>query len=326
MKEHRNAWALGVLVASLGGTHVAWAQAAAQPSSGASGTVGTGGSLELGTSTGSGANTTTAGANGTAAGETSTTANVETQPASEPVAVAAVTPPPAPPVANTAPTEPTAAAAAEHQTDHERVAGHYGVGLLGVVNMSDLQSDGGSVSTSVPVIGARRWVNDAWGIQAGLGLAHHSGTASTDVPNTRNVEDPTRWAFAAHVGVPFALYHDSHYAFLFLPEANFGYSTWREKDDRNFQGDQGQDGHSFLVDVAARAGAEIHFGFMGLPMLTLQGTVGAHVTYRDSRAKSVNAAGQSVEQGRYTLDVMTANYHDPWDIFTSSIAALYYFK
>jgi 5-hydroxyisourate hydrolase-like protein (transthyretin family) len=236
-------------------------------------------------------------------------------------------PAPAPPVSGTVTTEvSTAAAAAERQSDHERVSGHYGVGLLGVVNMGDLQSDGGVASTNVPVLGARRWINDAWGIQAGLGLAHHSGTSSTDVPNTRNLEDPTRWAFAAHVGVPFALYHDSHYAFLFLPEANFGYSTWREKDDRNLPGDQGQHGHSFLVDVAARAGAEIHFGFMGLPMLTLQGTVGAHVTYRDSRAKSVNSAGQEVERGRYSFDLTTANYDDPWDIFTSSIAALYYFK
>jgi hypothetical protein len=240
-------------------------------------------------------------------------ANAANNPASAAAAPATVEPPPLPPP----PVDPS------NQTDHERVVGAYGVGLLGVASLDNL--DYGVINA--PILGVRHWVSDAWGIQAGLGVAHQSGTASNNIVGAHNVEDPTYWGFAAHVGVPLALYHDKHYTFLFLPEANFGYSTWRQKDDKNSPAiDDGTSGRAWLLDVGARAGAEIHFGFMGMPMLTLQGTVGAHMTYRDSGVKSFDASGNKVERGQYTFGLTTAKYNDPWDIFVSSISALYYFK
>lgn len=243
--------------------------------------------------------------------DASAQANAANQPAAAAPAPAAVEPPPLPPPVD-----------ATHQTDHERVVGGFGVGLLGNAALDNLTFG----NINAPILGVRHWVSDAWGIQAGLGVAHQSGTVSNNISNQSNVDDPTYWGLAAHVGVPLALYHDKHYTFLILPEATFGYSTWRQEDDKNELGDQGVSGRAWLLDVGARAGAEVQFGFMGLPMLSLQGTVGAHMTYRDSGVKSVDDTGKEVEQGHYTLGLTTANYNDPWDIFVSSISALYYFK
>ena len=74
-----------------------------------------------------------------------------------------------------------------------------------------------------------------------------------------------------------------------------------------------------------RVGAEVHFGFIGVPMLTLQGTVGADLVWQRARVKSVEG-GREVTHGRWNLDLRTANFNDPWALFTNSISALYYFQ
>lgn len=314
MNRHKYEGAALALVALLASTTPALAQDAA-PAPAAPATAG--GQVGIGLSAGT---TTTPLLDADASGQANGAAAPAQAPAPAPAPSVEQAPPPLPP-----PPPPPPAEAAT-QTDHERVIGKYGIGILGVASLNNLQTNGGYSTITAPIIGARRWVNDAWGLQVGVGLAHHSGTASDSMPGQSNVEDPTSWGFAAHVGLPLALYHDKHYAFLFLPEANFGYATWRQKDDQNIVGDQGLSGRSWLLDVGARAGAEIHFGFMDLPMLTLQGTVGARMTYRDSAVKSADASGVEVTRGRNSLDLNTANYNDPWDIFVSSISALYYFK
>ena len=316
MNRHRYEGAALTLLALIGSSATAMAQNAVQPApAAATGAAGIG--LSAGTTTPPLLDADANG-NGQAIGRTLPPTPPPppqaAQPELAPLPTALPPPPPPPPID------------AANQTDHERVVGKYGVGILGVATLNNLQSNGTVNTVNTPIIGARRWVNDAWGLQAGLGLSHHSGTVSNSIPGQSNLEDPTYWGVAAHVGVPLALYHDKHYAFLFLPEANFGFSTWRQKDDKNTPGDQGVSGRAWLVDVGARAGAEIHFGFMDLPMLTLQGTVGAHVTYRDSAVKSVDASGAQVTNGHYTFDITTIRYNDPWDLFVGSIAALYYFK
>lgn len=320
MNRHKYEGAILALLALIGSSATAMAQDAAQAqpeaqpaaqpeaqpaSAAASGSVGLG--MSAGTTPSLGA-------------DANAQANAANNP---PPAVAAPTgeqPPPLPP--------PPAVDAA-NQTDHERVVGGWGVGLLGVASLENINSTVGGNKNGVihaPILGVRHWVSDAWGIQAGLGVAHESGTVSNNIVGESNVDDPTAWGFAAHVGVPLALFHDKHYTFLLLPEANFGFSTWRQEDNKNTFNDDGVSGRAWLLDVGARAGAEIHFGFMGMPMLALQGTVGAHLTYRDSGVKSYDADGTEVKRGHYTLGLTTANYNDPWDIFTSSISALYYFK
>lgn len=303
MNRHKYEGAILALLGLIGSSATAMAQDAAQPAPAA-----TTGTAEVGLTAGTTTTTPTtpvldADANAAAANTATTTT--------------AAPPPPAEP-----PPLPPPAVDAANQTDHERVIRAYGVGVLGSVRLDNL----GANSVTAPMLGLRYWMNEGMGLEFGVGVAHHSGTFSNDIAGQSNVDDPTIWGLAGHAGVPLALFHDKHFTFLVMPEANFGFSTWREADDKNTVGDSGESGRAWLAEVGARAGAEIHFGFIGLPMLSLTGSVGAHVTYRDSLYKSVDAAGNETKQGQYTLDVTTANHNDPWALFTNSISALYYFK
>jgi hypothetical protein len=64
---------------------------------------------------------------------------------------------------------------------------------------------------------------------------------------------------------------------------------------------------------------------LDLPMLSLQGTIGANFNYRYA---STEAAERSVlvRRVRSRIEAATTSYDDPWDVFVSSIAALYYFR
>ena len=99
----------------------------------------------------------------------------------------------------------------------------------------------------------------------------------------------------------------------------------RTKDDPNTLGDQAVRQRARLLGGGLRAGAEVQFGMIGLPMLALTGTVGVRVNYQDS---SVEAAenGVVVTRVRSGLTASTSSFNDPWDLFVSSIAALYYFR
>lgn len=209
-------------------------------------------------------------------------------------------------------------------TDHARVVGRYGIGLLGVTTVNSLLPDGSTQLVNVPILGVRHWVSRSWGLQAGFGLAHHSGTARNTIAGPNDLDDPTTWAFTLEAGVPLAFYHDKHYTFLFLPATGFGFASWRLTDDANTLGDQGAIGKAWLLNIGARLGAEIQFGFIDLPMLSLQASVGARLIYRKARVSNV-VDGIDESRRHWTLDLETANYNDPWDIFVSSITALYYF-
>jgi len=174
--------------------------------------------------------------------------------------------------------EPSAVARASYgATDHAGVVHHYGVGLLGV-----LPVPGGGSSTDVPVIGGRYWLRDELGLEAGVGLNFGS--------------NPSRALLGVHAGVPYVLATASHFAFEVIPEADIGFAAQKDQD------------FSFWLHVGARVGAEIQFGFIGIPQLALQGTVGA---------------GMWVTDDEFRLE--TTAQRSPWDIFTGGVAALYYF-
>jgi hypothetical protein len=76
----------------------------------------------------------------------------------------------------------------------------------------------------------------------------------------------------------------------------------------------------FHLDVGARAGAEIHFGFIDVPQLSLQGSVGVRLAM-DS--VSVEAGDAETSASRFNFNTTVGD--NPWNIFTSNVAALYYF-
>jgi hypothetical protein len=179
-------------------------------------------------------------------------------------------------------------------------------------------------SLVVAILGVRTWISEGFGFEVGLGFNTRNGTRADDVEDRQDVPDPTTWGLALHLGVPLSFYNDAHYQFLLLPELNFGMAMGKTEDDPNTPGDQAVRQRAQLVGGGLRAGAEVQFGMIGLPMLALTGTVGVRLNYQQS---SVEAAenGVVVTRVHRGFDASTSSFNDPWDIFVSSIAALYYF-
>lgn len=234
----------------------------------------------------------------------------------------------------TTPAASTAAKADDGVTDHEKVVGHLGVGYLGLTQLP-IGSAGtggpgggfaGRATLDAPVIGVRYWLSEKMGVDAGLGFTMFS--SSTDAVNgatTTTVEGPAAFGVALHGGIPLAFAYAKHYKFLLIPEVNFGITRRGEKQtgtpappDINRSG--------LRVDAGARVGAEIQFGFIGIPELALQATVGMNFRYQNW--KSQQDAGQgnaetSVSQSQTSIG--TTVQSDPWALFVNNISALYYF-
>jgi hypothetical protein len=215
----------------------------------------------------------------------------------------------------------------DDRTDHQNVVGGWGVGLLSAVELQPLLPGPTypEASLVVAILGARTWISEGFGFEVGLGFNTRNGTRADDVQGRSDVPEPTTWGLALHLGLPFSLYNDEHYHFLLLPELNFGMAMGKTEDDANLPGDQAVRQRAQLVGGGLRAGAEVQFGMIGLPMLALTGTVGVRLDYQQS---SVEAAenGAVITRVRRGFDASTSSFNDPWDIFVSSIAALYYFR
>ena len=181
-------------------------------------------------------------------------------------------------------------------SDHALVAGHFGVGYMG---LRGLAFGGAAGTQDAPVVGVRYWLDQGMGIDAGLGLRFSGGSAGV----------PSYNIAIAHFGVPLALAGSKHFSFQVTPEGNLGYGT-------TDNGGGGPTTKDFHLDLGVRVGAEVQFGFIGIPELGLQAGIGAGLNY-----DHVSVAGA----GGHTLAFGTSVGDNPWNIFTSNIAALYYF-
>jgi hypothetical protein len=175
----------------------------------------------------------------------------------------------------------------------------------------------GQAEIAAPVIGVRYWFTPTIGLDAGLGMNINSQSAS--VTPGGDVPAPGRSAFILHGGVPLALASSQHFTFEVIPEMNVGFASY-SLDGAG--GAAGTSGSGFHFDLGARAGAEIHFGFIGLPKLSLQGTVGLAFAV-DSTTFTNDATG--VENKVSTTSFATSVQDNPWNNITSNVAALYYF-
>lgn len=195
-------------------------------------------------------------------------------------------------------------------TDHSLVVGHLGFGYMG---RPGIGVGAGAVAATVnaPVIGVRYWLDPGMGIDVGLGFGIESGSTTT---NGTSADNPSYWAFVLHGGVPLALANGRHYSFQIIPEANIGLGGG-SADNPSVSSS------GFLLDLGARAGAEIQFGFIGLPELSLQGSIGA--SFAIASQSSTPDGGEKT--GTSSLALRTNVYNSPWAVFTNSVTALYYF-
>jgi hypothetical protein len=270
-------------------------------------------------------------------------------PAQPAVAPAPPPPPPAPPPAPVtvtsnvtappvAPPEAEADKRAEGETDHDRVIGRFGVTYFDIASLpiaNPILGGAGTLTSSTiaaPVVGIRYWLQRNLGIDVGVGLGFAGGsqesvTTNAGVTTDTTIDKLSTTGFAFHGGLPIAFAHGRHYSFLVIPELTFGVTSGTLKPTApaappgvNPVTPPEQDLSGFLFDGGVRVGAEVHFGFIGIPELALQASVG--LSYRRSVFKwksDVNSASDGTST--FGTDVQS----NPWAIFTNNISATYYF-
>jgi len=221
---------------------------------------------------------------------------------------------------------PARARVAPGDSEHDQFVGTLAIGYLGRRTMvvgcdpgtegtqpGEACGAGNRQNLNVPVIGIRYWISGLIGIDAGLGMAINSLSGSNpggDIPR------PTSTAFMLHGGVPLALASTGHFSFQIIPEMNLGFSSYSVDLPAG-----NASGSGLHFDIGARAGAEIHFGFIGIPQLSLLGTIGLAFALEDSKSQAPGGGNTN----RTEISFATSVQDSPWNIFTSNVAALYYF-
>jgi hypothetical protein len=220
-------------------------------------------------------------------------------------------------------------------TDHEKVVGKFGVGYMGMTQLpigeggpgagGGLGITQGTVNT--PVIGVRYWLMEKIGIDAGIGFSLANSSQTTLVNNVETTTDgPAILGGALHAGLPLAFAYGKHYKFLLVPEVNLGLTRRVEKQTgANPPPDIVRSG--FRFDIGARVGTEIQFGFIGVPELALQATVGLGFQRQvwSNSQDSGNGVPTPREASISSNGLGTTVQSDPWALLVNNISALYYF-
>jgi len=206
---------------------------------------------------------------------------------------------------------PAAAPAASTETDHDKVVGGIGASYFGQFNVPY-----GNLATSAAtqIVGIRYWATQRFGIDAGIGFLTSSGSSKTGATTT---DAPSMWGFSLKAGVPIALLGATHYTFFIEPQFLFGTAS---KSTRPPGADETKDSGMHIA-MGATAGAEIQFGFIGIPHLALDATIGLGLDITSGSTRT----GANPETSQSATSFGTAAFASPWNIFTTNVAARYYF-
>jgi hypothetical protein len=171
-------------------------------------------------------------------------------------------------------------------------------------------------------VGVRYWLKHSIGLDLGLGIGWTSGSNSAKVGGTsQTVPDPSfPFGFALHAGLPLVFASGQHYSFLIIPETTLGFAGQTIK---GMNGAPDSTYSGVLFNLGARAGAEIHFGFIGIPQLALTGSVGLQLSYQQIGYSSGSGATEN-SSSTSIFNLMTTVPPNPWAIFTDAISATYY--
>ncbi len=228
-------------------------------------------------------------------------------------------------------TTTTTTVAVAGTSDHDQMVGRLAVGYFGIANVGAGANIAGgpndspySVTGLAPVVGVRYWISPLLGLDLGLGLSVIGGSLKEPDPAAR-VDRTSFTGFLIHGGVPLALASTGSFAFEVIPELNVGIGH-AATDIPGTPGDTSYNGFHF--DVGARVGAEISFGFMKLPQLSLVGSVGLRFDSDSGKTNDTEAPPMGTPVGKSSSS--RSEFHttvgpNPWAIFTNQIAALYYF-
>jgi hypothetical protein len=223
-------------------------------------------------------------------------------------------------------------------SDHDQMAGRLAVGYFGITAVgagAGLPAAGAApafnsspyaFTGAAPVIGVRYWLDSMIGIDVGVGLGILGGSASVNAPPAPEIEADrdSFTAFTIHAGVPLSLASSQHFSWQVVPEVNFGIANvGQDPNGPDVEGDVSNSG--LHLDIGARAGAEIHFGFIGIPQLSLQGSVGLGFALDKGSTTDSQGPAADRESSHSRTAFQTNAGTNPWAIFTNDIAAFYYF-
>jgi hypothetical protein len=216
-------------------------------------------------------------------------------------------------------------------SDHDQMVGRLAVGYFGMANVGAGAGGGTnsgdspySVTGLAPVVGVRYWITPLLGLDVGVGLSVIGGSVKAPDPAPK-VNRQSFTGFIIHGGVPLALASTGSFAFELIPEMNIGIGH-AGLDNPATPGDISYSGFHF--DIGARVGAEISFGFMKLPQLSLVGSVGLRFDTDSGKTNDTEVPAMGAPVGKSSAtrsEFHTTVGPNPWAIFTNQIAALYYF-
>ena len=229
---------------------------------------------------------------------------------------------------------PGQAAAVAPDSDHDAMVGRLAVGYLGrrtmglgaaIIDPTTGEAQP-AATADAPVVGIRYWMDPAIGLDVGLGFGFESASSEVEVGGiSTDYDHLSPVAFIVHAGVPLSLTSDGHFSFQIVPELNVGYATQSFQDVDGAGNARETTDTGMHLDVGARAGAEVHFGFMGLPQLSLQGSVGLSLEF-ERVATEIDVTTVGITTTSWNgIRIGTDVYESPWYIFHSNVAALYYF-
>jgi hypothetical protein len=181
---------------------------------------------------------------------------------------------------------------------------------IGYTGVSQVATGAGTLT--VPGIGVRYWASPTLGIDFGVGFGWLGG--STESPGMSQDKDNV-YGFLVQGGLPLAISTHRHVSFQLIPFVTFAHgqtSTGGTGASTDFSGNR--------VEVGARSGFELFFGFIGIPELSLSATVGVQF---ERHSTSTTSGGLTMSDT--TMRITTTVQNNPWDIFAGNVAARYYF-
>jgi hypothetical protein len=256
-------------------------------------------------------------------------------PVEKPVAPTYAPPPPPPPLATTTATDPaerveTDAEKEDKATDFSKVVGHVGFAYFGSYDVP-LGATRTPNTVATQMIGIRTFFSPKVGLDVGLGLGILSGSAEVKSGSTTTTADaPSTLAFSLKVGLPLVLASSRHYAFFIEPQALFGYAGETVKANVPVGGtavpDTKHNGTRFTLGGAA--GAMVQFGFIGMPQLALDATLGLGLDITNAKTEAPDptaGGGATATRSLSALGFSTLSGSQPWNIFHSNVEVIYFF-
>jgi hypothetical protein len=222
-------------------------------------------------------------------------------------------------------------------SDHDKVVGRLGVGFFGMLEIPIMvcqDAPGGCANpaiddVSAPTIGARYWLDTGFGAELAAGFNITSPSQETETSaggtttTTLNTTEASVVAFGVHGGLPLVFAHSGHFVFEAVPQLNIGIASGSH-DVVVAGGTESFDVSGLLIEAALKAGAEIHFGFIDIPQLSLQATLGVGLRIESRSAEGPNAAGGTTTHSQSRTRIATGVDDAPWEIFTGALTAIYY--